>query len=173
MDAFGVVAMSAAVVAATANRPNLREVAYAAAGFLMAHVLRHRHLLAKALRKCWRSAPTCGLCDDDDTPSMPRNEHVISDLATLRATIPSGSSGTCVDDAPKVIDHLDEQMVGFVRRSPFVQLATVDAAGQPFVSPKGDEPGFVKVVGEGVALRIPDRPGVSVPDYECLSCTQL
>jgi hypothetical protein len=32
-------------------------------------------------------------------------------------------------------------MVGFVKRSPFLQLATCDAKGMPFVSPKGDEPG--------------------------------
>ena len=46
--------------------------------------------------------------------------------------------------------HLDAQMVTFVRASPFVQLATADADGLPFVSPKGDDPGFVVVVMEEV-----------------------
>jgi hypothetical protein len=63
-----------------------------------------------------------------------RNEFVVSDVSALREVIPAGLSGSCVADATKVIGHLDEQMVGFVRRSPFVQLATVDATGQPFVS---------------------------------------
>jgi hypothetical protein len=38
----------------------------------------------------------------------------------------------------QVIDHLDEQMVGYIERSPFLQLGTADAEGLPFVSPKGD-----------------------------------
>ena len=62
-----------------------------------------------------------------------------------------------------MIDHLDAQIVRFVERSPFVLLATTDAAGQPSVSPKGDAPGFVQVTtdesGRGAALLIPDRPG--------------
>ena len=52
---------------------------------------------------------------------MLRNEFVVSDVSALREVIPAGLSGSCVADATKVIGHLDEQMVGFVRRSPFVQ----------------------------------------------------
>ena len=61
----------------------------------------------------------------------------------------------------QVLDHLDEQMAGFIQRSPFLQLATADAAGLPFVSPKGDDAGFVMVVDERT-LAIPDRPGNSI-----------
>ena len=52
-------------------------------------------------------------------------------------------------------------MVGYIERSPFLQLGTADAAGLPFVSPKGDEAGFVLVVDERT-LAIPDRPGNSI-----------
>ena len=60
-------------------------------------------------------------------------------------------------DAPKVIDHLDTQMLQFIERSPFIQLGTADSNGLPFVSPKGDAPGFV--VAQERAVLIPDRPG--------------
>ena len=80
--------------------------------------------------------------------------------------MPAGASGTCLEDAKKVIDHLDDQMTDFVSRSPLLYLATVDdATGTPFVSPKGDEPGFVTVLEAGTGSRpqhtlvIPDRPG--------------
>jgi PPOX class probable FMN-dependent enzyme len=49
-------------------------------------------------------------------------------------------------------------MVQFVQQSPFVQLATADAAGLPYCSPKGDSPGFVRIVND-TTLLIPDRPG--------------
>jgi PPOX class probable FMN-dependent enzyme len=52
-------------------------------------------------------------------------------------------------------------MVGYIERSPFLQLGTADSAGLPFVSPKGDEAGFVLVVNERT-LAIPDRPGNSI-----------
>ena len=61
----------------------------------------------------------------------------------------------------QVLDHLDEQMAGFIQRSPFLQLGTADAAGLPFVSPKGDDAGFVMIVDERT-LAIPDRPGNSI-----------
>merc|ERR1719161_1198080 len=88
-----------------------------------------------------------------------RGEFLLSSITELRECIPAGLSGSCAADATKVIDHLDEQMIRFVQRSPFLQLATADACGQPFVSPKGDAAGYVQVVEEapnrGVALRIP------------------
>ena len=52
-------------------------------------------------------------------------------------------------------------MVGYIEKSPFLQLGTADAAGLPFVSPKGDDAGFVMVVDERT-LAIPDRPGNSI-----------
>ena len=97
-----------------------------------------------------------------NSSALLREEYVISSMADLRKTIPSGLGGNNILDAVKVIPHLDEQMVGFIQRSPFLQLGTSDATGMSFVSPKGDEAGFVEVVqtnGSTSALLIPDRPG--------------
>jgi predicted pyridoxine 5'-phosphate oxidase superfamily flavin-nucleotide-binding protein len=53
---------------------------------------------------------------------------------------------------------LDVHCRDFIARSPFVLVATANAAGQCDVSPKGDTPGSVLVVDEH-RLLIPDRPG--------------
>jgi len=53
---------------------------------------------------------------------------------------------------------LDEHGRAFIARSPFLLMATSNAAGQCDVSPKGDAPGFVAVVDD-THLVIPDRPG--------------
>lgn len=72
----------------------------------------------------------------------------------LRAIVPPPSPMTMV----KVLDRLDGQGVEFVRRAPFLLLATQNADGGLEVSPKGDEPGFVLVEDERTLL-IPDRAG--------------
>lgn len=54
--------------------------------------------------------------------------------------------------------ELDEHSRAFIARSPFLLLATANAAGQCDVSPKGDVPGFVLVLDD-THLVIPDRPG--------------
>jgi PPOX class probable FMN-dependent enzyme len=53
---------------------------------------------------------------------------------------------------------LDAHCRAFIAQSPFLILGTANAAGQCDVSPKGDEPGFVKVLDES-HLAIPDRIG--------------
>lgn len=53
---------------------------------------------------------------------------------------------------------LDEHHQAFIANSPFIVLATADANGQPAVSPKGGDPGFVEVL-DGSTLLIADRPG--------------
>ena len=58
----------------------------------------------------------------------------------------------------KVIDHIDHHCRTWIERSPFVAMTTMDRSGRLDVSPKGDPPGFVKVVDEK-SLAIPDRPG--------------
>lgn len=57
----------------------------------------------------------------------------------------------------KLLDRLDEQAAAFIRRSPFLLMATDSEQGLD-VSPKGDDPGFVEVVDERTLL-IPERPG--------------
>lgn len=87
--------------------------------------------------------------------------HQVSTVEDLRELLPLRTGGSGIDDAPKVLDHLDEQMLGFIERSPFLQLGTADEDGLPFVSPKGDHPGFV-YVKDPRTLIIPDRPGNSI-----------
>jgi PPOX class probable FMN-dependent enzyme len=58
----------------------------------------------------------------------------------------------------KVIDHVDEHCRRFIELSPFATLATADADGWPDVSPRGGDPGFVKVL-DPHRLALPDRQG--------------
>ena len=58
----------------------------------------------------------------------------------------------------KELGALDVHCRAFIARSPFLLLATSNAAGQCDVSPKGDAAGFVHVLDER-RLLIPDRPG--------------
>jgi len=46
----------------------------------------------------------------------------------------------------------------FIRRSPFLCLGTQHPTGKADVSPRGDPPGFVKII-DSQTLAIPDRPG--------------
>jgi PPOX class probable FMN-dependent enzyme len=63
----------------------------------------------------------------------------------------------------KVRAELDEHCRAFIAHSPFVALATIDADGHADVSPRGDPPGFVKVLDE-TTLAIPERPGNKLMD---------
>jgi hypothetical protein len=58
----------------------------------------------------------------------------------------------------KLLDHLDQQALDFLKASPFLLLATADKDGVLEVSPKGDEPGFVQAEDNKTVL-IPDRSG--------------
>ncbi len=58
----------------------------------------------------------------------------------------------------KNIDHLDRFAREFIARCPFIVLTTADSTGRCDASPKGDDPGFVKVLDDKT-LVIPDRPG--------------
>ena len=63
----------------------------------------------------------------------------------------------------KVTDRLNELTRQFVDRSPFVLLATSAADGSCDVSPRGDPPGFVRVLDERTLL-LPERPGNRLAD---------
>lgn len=54
--------------------------------------------------------------------------------------------------------QLDKHHRHFIEHSPFICMASAGSDGQPAVSPKGDAPGFVKVLDDKTLL-IPDRPG--------------
>jgi len=58
----------------------------------------------------------------------------------------------------KVIHHIDEHSAAFIRLSPFATLATASPEGEPDVSPRGGDPGFVHVL-DGNRLALPDRQG--------------
>ena len=58
----------------------------------------------------------------------------------------------------KEIDRIDRHCRAFIALSPWATLATADADGFPDVSPRGGEPGFVRVLDEHT-LALPDRPG--------------
>ena len=58
----------------------------------------------------------------------------------------------------KTMTSLDRHCVAFIGRAPFVFVASRDAEGRMDISPKGDAPGFVKVL-DSKTLVIPDRPG--------------
>lgn len=58
----------------------------------------------------------------------------------------------------KVIDRVDVHCRAFIELSPFAVLSTADAEGFPEVSPRGGDPGFVRVLDEH-RLVLPDRQG--------------
>ena len=58
----------------------------------------------------------------------------------------------------KILDALDEQSIEFLKRCPFALVGTVSADGTLEVSPKGDEPGFIRVE-DPKTLLIPERVG--------------
>lgn len=58
----------------------------------------------------------------------------------------------------KVIDHIDPLSARFIAASPLAILGTRRADGGVDQTPRGDPPGFVKVLDQNT-LALPDRPG--------------
>ena len=58
----------------------------------------------------------------------------------------------------KILDKLDRHCRRFIELSPFLVLASADADGQVDASPRGDPPGFVRILDD-TTLLLPDRPG--------------
>jgi PPOX class probable FMN-dependent enzyme len=81
-------------------------------------------------------------------------KEVVTSERELREILGSPSERAVKKD----IAGLDEHGRAFIARSPFLLLATSSAAGRCDVSPKGDAPGFVRVLDDR-HLVIPDRPG--------------
>lgn len=63
----------------------------------------------------------------------------------------------------KIGDRIDAHARRFIAHSPFLTLATADAAGRADCSPRGDYPGFVKVLDEHT-VALPDRLGNKIAD---------
>src|SRR5258707_5231326 len=58
----------------------------------------------------------------------------------------------------KILDELDEQSIDFLKRCPFALVGTTAPDGTIEVSPKGDDPGFIRVEDTRTLL-IPERAG--------------
>ena len=84
----------------------------------------------------------------------PRFAEVVTSEAQFRSVI--GHPSELV--LRKHVRALDRHSRAFIAKSPFLLLASADATGDIDVSPKGDAPGFVRVLDEST-LAIPDRPG--------------
>jgi PPOX class probable FMN-dependent enzyme len=63
----------------------------------------------------------------------------------------------------KLSDRLNSLTRQFIERSPFVCVATASPDGGLDVSPRGDPPGFVRVLDDHTLL-LPDRPGNRIAD---------
>lgn len=80
--------------------------------------------------------------------------NTIDDLSTLE-----NHFGEPLDVAVAVMKtSMDKYHRQFIEHSPFACLASSSSDGQPTISPKGDTPGFVKILDE-TTLVIPDRRG--------------
>jgi len=84
---------------------------------------------------------------------MSDTKHQITSIEQLEALygLPSGPA------VFKEIDHVNAQYRAFIEAAPFFALATVGPEGVD-CTPRGDEPGFVRVADEKTLL-IPDRRG--------------
>lgn len=79
---------------------------------------------------------------------------IFSDLQQLRSVyLPAKERAL-----RKQLDKLDLHCSRFVSHSPFLVVSTHDDQGRPDASPRGGDPGFVKVTAHGQLL-IPDSPG--------------
>lgn len=81
-------------------------------------------------------------------------DFIIKDEAALRSLY----SATHALAIQKAQTSLGEHAQTFIRRSPFLCIGTQDMNGKADVSPRGDPPGFVKIL-DAQTLAIPDRPG--------------
>src|SRR5688500_18562188 len=63
----------------------------------------------------------------------------------------------------KVAPRLNPLTRQFIERSPFLCLATADERGTCDVSPRGDPPGFVRILDDETLL-VPERPGNRLAD---------
>jgi uncharacterized protein len=78
----------------------------------------------------------------------------VQTIAELRAIVPHAAKLV----EAKILDHLDEQASAFLAASPFLLLATSGSDGRIDVSPRGDEPGFVRIEDPRTIV-LPERNG--------------
>jgi uncharacterized protein len=78
----------------------------------------------------------------------------VQTIAELRAIVPQPAKLV----EAKILDHLDEQASAFLAASPFLLLSTSGCDGRIDVSPRGDEPGFVRIEDPRTIV-LPERNG--------------
>jgi hypothetical protein len=78
----------------------------------------------------------------------------VQTIAELRAIVPQPAKLV----EAKILDHLDEQASAFLAASPFLLLSTSGTDGRIDVSPRGDEPGFVRIE-DPRTIALPERNG--------------
>jgi len=78
----------------------------------------------------------------------------VTSLAELDALVPPPGEGA----AGKTMHGIERYARQYIGLSPFCCLATSDGKGNADVTPRGDQPGFVRVIDEKTLL-IPERPG--------------
>lgn len=81
-------------------------------------------------------------------------EHLIDSVAALREQIAPPSNKV----SEKIYTRLLPDMADYIALSTLLMVATADAEGNLDVSPKGDQPGFVRLVDDRTLL-IPERKG--------------
>ena len=84
----------------------------------------------------------------------PDPAHVIGDEASLRSLF----APTHALAIQKLQDRLGPHAQEFIRRAPFLCIGTQNGGGRADVSPRGDPPGFVRIIDDKT-IAIPDRPG--------------
>jgi uncharacterized protein len=90
---------------------------------------------------------------------MLRTDFAHLDLADIRGKLGEIESPTI----QKIADHVDDNCRRFLAHSPFAVVATADGDGNCDASPRGDYPGFVRVLDDRT-LAIPDRLGNRLAD---------
>lgn len=100
-----------------------------------------------------------------DTRAMPAHRLTAATIETEAALRELIGEPIAIVQA-KVSDRLNALTRRFIERSPFVCLATSDAAGRCDVSPRGDPRGFVRILDDATLL-IPERPGNRIADSLC------
>lgn len=84
---------------------------------------------------------------------------MIEDETQLRSVIGPPKPASML----KLADRLTPLSRQFIERSPFVCIATARPDGGLDVSPRGDPPGFVRILDERTLL-VPERPGNRIAD---------
>jgi PPOX class probable FMN-dependent enzyme len=85
---------------------------------------------------------------------VPRFEEVVTTEAQFRSVLGHPNERVVRKHMTSLNGHCRE----FIARCPFLLVASADAGGRMDISPKGDPPGFVRVLDD-LTLAIPDRPG--------------